>query len=383
MQLLKILVGNDLKNSPATQKNNEHNENKPFLKGLFPFLLEKSGESLPKETKDQQDPKAETWMPPLPVMLVPVKESPDESLNDHKLADKKEEKPAEVSDKPQIAPPPASTLLAEPAPTIVEQLQALASFSLPAKQNTPERNGKGQLQAEPTQAIRIPTKEGASELPVSMEQKPDSQKAALKEFLETIPLPKDFSKLLKKEVTVTKVNLAEMQKEAVHEKENQTSVVWLDKAVKEAARTDQSSEAIPLKKLDKELAAQIEQLQKWQVKQSHAYLTLTPAALGKVDVLVKKTPEQILLHIEYEKQQVKPKIEQMMHDMQQRMKERGIDVLVSLSEKQVPKEEAAQPNLFDRRDSGQGKKDEQREQQKQKQDEEQVEKGQEDYEEAT
>lgn len=49
-------------------------------------------------------------------------------------------------------------------------------------------------------------------------------------------------------------------------------------------------------------------------------------------------PDKIFVHIEYQEQTAKQKLEQMAQDLHNRFRDRGVEVAVTMTEKQAPKE---------------------------------------------
>ncbi|MBA5819701.1 flagellar hook-length control protein FliK, partial [Escherichia coli] len=69
---------------------------------------------------------------------------------------------------------------------------------------------------------------------------------------------------------------------------------------------------------------------KFQVKQNKAFFAIQPESLGKVEVLLKKMPDKIFVHIEYQEQTAKQKLEQMAQDLHNRFRDRGVEVAVTM-----------------------------------------------------
>ncbi|MBF2638393.1 flagellar hook-length control protein FliK [Listeria welshimeri] len=147
------------------------------------------------------------------------------------------------------------------------------------------------------------------------------------------------------------------KEEVAVKKPAESSNIWHDTA-KQLTPTTKTEVPVTLKQLDKNITDQIEQLQKFQVKQNKAFFAIQPESLGKVEVLLKKMPDKIFVHIEYQEQTAKQKLEQMAQDLHNRFRDRGVEVAVTMSEKQAPKENG---QGLEGRHQGESKKERERE----------------------
>lgn len=147
------------------------------------------------------------------------------------------------------------------------------------------------------------------------------------------------------------------KEEVAVKKPAESSNIWHDTA-KQLTPTAKTEVPVTLKQLDKTITDQIEQLQKFQVKQNKAFFAIQPESLGKVEVLLKKMPDKIFVHIEYQEQTAKQKLEQMAQDLHNRFRDRGVEVAVTMSEKQAPKENG---HGSEGRHQGESKKERERE----------------------
>ncbi|MBC1703514.1 flagellar hook-length control protein FliK [Listeria welshimeri] len=158
-----------------------------------------------------------------------------------------------------------------------------------------------------------------------------------------------FKASIKEPVTV--------KEEVAVKKPAESSNIWHDTA-KQLTPTAKTEVPVTLKQLDKNITDQIEQLQKFQVKQNKAFFAIQPESLGKVEILLKKMPDKIFVHIEYQEQTAKQKLEQMAQDLHNRFRDRGVEVAVTMSEKQAPKENG---HGSEGRHQGESKKERERE----------------------
>ncbi|MBC1689702.1 flagellar hook-length control protein FliK [Listeria welshimeri] len=147
------------------------------------------------------------------------------------------------------------------------------------------------------------------------------------------------------------------KEEVAVKKPAESSNIWHDTA-KQLTPTAKTEVPVTLKQLDKNITDQIEQLQKFQVKQNKAFFAIQPESLGKVEILLKKMPDKIFVHIEYQEQTAKQKLEQMAQDLHNRFRDRGVEVAVTMSEKQAPKENG---HGSEGRHQGESKKERERE----------------------
>lgn len=211
--------------------------------------------------------------------------------------------------------------------------------------NTPKEATKNATrEQQPPPELIMPTKES----PKLAENVAKNQPVLAK-----LPQEKEVVQLFKasiKEPVVAK-------EEVSVKKPAESSNIWHDTA-KQLTPTAKTEVPVTLKQLDKTITDQIEQLQKFQVKQNKAFFAIQPESLGKVEVLLKKMPDKIFVHIEYQEQTAKQKLEQMAQDLHNRFRDRGVEVAVTMSEKQAPKENG---HGSEGRHQGESKKERERE----------------------
>ncbi|MBC1368528.1 flagellar hook-length control protein FliK [Listeria welshimeri] len=211
--------------------------------------------------------------------------------------------------------------------------------------NTPKEATKNATrEQQPPPELIMPTKES----PKLAENVAKNQPVLAK-----LPQEKEVVQLFKasiKEPVVAK-------EEVAVKKPAESSNIWHDTA-KQLTPTAKLEVPVTLKQLDKNITDQIEQLQKFQVKQNKAFFAIQPESLGKVEVLLKKMPDKIFVHIEYQEQTAKQKLEQMAQDLHNRFRDRGVEVAVTMSEKQTPKENG---QGSEGRHQGESKKERERE----------------------
>ncbi|MBC2277800.1 flagellar hook-length control protein FliK [Listeria welshimeri] len=211
--------------------------------------------------------------------------------------------------------------------------------------NTPKETTKNATrEQQPPPELIMPTKES----PKLAESVAKNQPVLAK-----LPQEKEVVQLFKasiKEPVVAK-------EEVAVKKPAESSNIWHDTA-KQLTPTAKTEVPVTLKQLDKNITDQIEQLQKFQVKQNKAFFAIQPESLGKVEVLLKKMPDKIFVHIEYQEQTAKQKLEQMAQDLHNRFRDRGVEVAVTMSEKQAPKENG---QGSEGRHQGESKKERERE----------------------
>ncbi|MBC2121511.1 flagellar hook-length control protein FliK [Listeria marthii] len=158
------------------------------------------------------------------------------------------------------------------------------------------------------------------------------------------------------------------KEEVAVKKPAESSNIWHD-TTKQLTPATKVEVPVTLKQLDKTITDQIEQLQKFQVKQNKAFFAIQPESLGKVEVLLKKMPDKIFVHIEYQEQMAKQKLEQMAQDLHNRFRDRGVEVAVTMTEKQAPKENG---QGSEGRHQGESKKEKERENPQQQRPKQQV-----------
>ncbi|MBC1477428.1 flagellar hook-length control protein FliK [Listeria welshimeri] len=211
--------------------------------------------------------------------------------------------------------------------------------------NTPKEATKNATrEQQPPPELIMPTKES----PKLAENVAKNQPVLAK-----LPQEKEVVQLFKASI---KEPVAAKEEVAV-KKPAESSNIWHDTA-KQLTPTAKTEVPVTLKQLDKNITDQIEQLQKFQVKQNKAFFAIQPESLGKVEVLLKKMPDKIFVHIEYQEQTAKQKLEQMAQDLHNRFRDRGVEVAVTMSEKQAPKEN---DHGSEGRHQGESKKERERE----------------------
>ncbi|MBC6116539.1 flagellar hook-length control protein FliK [Listeria innocua] len=210
--------------------------------------------------------------------------------------------------------------------------------------NTPKEATKNDTREQPRPELIMPTKES----PKLAENVAKNQPVQAK-----LPQEKEVVQLFKASI---KEPFTAKEEVAV-KKPAESSNIWHDTA-KQLTPTTKPEVPVTLKQLDKTITDQIEQLQKFQVKQNKAFFAIQPESLGKVEVLLKKMPDKIFVHIEYQEQTAKQKLEQMAQDLHNRFRDRGVEVAVTMTEKQAPKEHN---QGSDSRHQGESKKEKERE----------------------
>lgn len=211
--------------------------------------------------------------------------------------------------------------------------------------NTPKEATKNATrEQQPPPELIMPTKES----PKLAENVAKNQPVLAK-----LPQEKEVVQLFKASI---KEPITAKEEVAV-KKPAESSNIWHDTA-KQLTPTAKTEVPVTLKQLDKNITDQIEQLQKFQVKQNKAFFAIQPESLGKVEVLLKKMPDKIFVHIEYQEQTAKQKLEQMAQDLHNRFRDRGVEVAVTMSEKQAPKENG---HGSEGRHQGESKKERERE----------------------
>ncbi|MBC1446986.1 flagellar hook-length control protein FliK [Listeria welshimeri] len=211
--------------------------------------------------------------------------------------------------------------------------------------NTPKEATKNATrEQQPPPELIMPTKESPK-----LAENVAKNQPVLAKLLQEKEVVQLFKASIKEPVTA--------KEEVAVKKPAESSNIWHDTA-KQLTPTAKTEVPVTLKQLDKNITDQIEQLQKFQVKQNKAFFAIQPESLGKVEVLLKKMPDKIFVHIEYQEQTAKQKLEQMAQDLHNRFRDRGVEVAVTMSEKQAPKENG---HGSEGRHQGESKKERERE----------------------
>ncbi|EAC8234497.1 flagellar hook-length control protein FliK [Listeria monocytogenes] len=225
------------------------------------------------------------------------------------------------------------------------KIDSAPQVAQPPEMNTPKEPTKNTTrEQQPPPELIMPTKDS----PKLAENVAKNQPALAK-----LPQEKEavqlFKASIKEPVTV--------KEEVAVKKPAESSNIWHD-TTKQLTPAAKVEVPVTLKQLDKTITDQIEQLQKFQVKQNKAFFAIQPESLGKVEVLLKKMPDKIFVHIEYQEQTAKQKLEQMAQDLHNRFRDRGVEVAVTMAEKQAPKENG---QGSEGRHHGESKKEKERE----------------------
>ncbi|CAM4368413.1 hypothetical protein BAMA_14615 [Bacillus manliponensis] len=122
------------------------------------------------------------------------------------------------------------------------------------------------------------------------------------------------------------------------------------------------SETASLPELGKKLEAKIDMLQRFVVKQERVLFQLNPEKLGALTVYMRKQGDQIQVHVEMDKHDVKKSIEIVLDELKLRLKEKEIHIELSYSDKNEKREEQ------ERQQSQKKKQDVMKHEQKQEQD---------------
>ncbi|MBC1966972.1 flagellar hook-length control protein FliK [Listeria welshimeri] len=211
--------------------------------------------------------------------------------------------------------------------------------------NTPKEATKNATrEQQPPPELIMPTKESPK-----LAENVAKNQPVLAKLLQEKEVVQLFKASIKEPVTA--------KEEVAVKKPAESSNIWHDTA-KQLTPTAKTEVPVTLKQLDKNITDQIEQLQKFQVRQNKAFFAIQPESLGKVEVLLKKMPDKIFVHIEYQEQTAKQKLEQMAQDLHNRFRDRGVEVAVTMSEKQAPKENG---QGSEGRHQGESKKERERE----------------------
>lgn len=205
------------------------------------------------------------------------------------------------------------------------KIDSAPQVAQPPEMNTPKEPTKNTTrEQQPPPELIMPTKDS----PKLAENVAKNQPALAK-----LPQEKEAVQLFKASIKEP----VTAKEEVAVKKPAESSNIWHD-TTKQLTPAAKVEVPVTLKQLDKTITDQIEQLQKFQVKQNKAFFAIQPESLGKVEVLLKKMPDKIFVHIEYQEQTAKQKLEQMAQDLHNRFRDRGVEVAVTMTEKQAPKE---------------------------------------------
>ncbi|SCN06829.1 Uncharacterized protein BCRIVMBC126_01681 [Bacillus wiedmannii] len=104
-------------------------------------------------------------------------------------------------------------------------------------------------------------------------------------------------------------------------------------------KSNSGAEKVSLPDLGKKMEAQVEALQKFVVKQERVLFQLNPEKLGTLTVFMKKHGDQIDVHVEMEKHDVKKRVEIIFDELRLKLKEKEINIQISYSDKDENRKE--------------------------------------------
>ncbi|MFD3446000.1 flagellar hook-length control protein FliK [Microbacteriaceae bacterium 4G12] len=92
-------------------------------------------------------------------------------------------------------------------------------------------------------------------------------------------------------------------------------------------------EKVTISGLNNKIQEQIEEIQKFAVKNERIFVQLTPEKFGEVNIYLKKQANQIDVHVELTKKEVKEKIAVIFEDVKTRLKEKDIHIELSYTQR--------------------------------------------------
>ncbi|MGG2066242.1 flagellar hook-length control protein FliK [Bacillus sp. S14(2024)] len=108
-----------------------------------------------------------------------------------------------------------------------------------------------------------------------------------------------------------------------------------DQVVKENIPTQK----VALPDLGKNMEAQVAELQKFVVKQERVLFQLNPEKLGTLTVYMKKQGDQIQVHVEMDKHEVKKKVEIIFDELKNKLRDKEIHIELSYTDKEQKREQ--------------------------------------------
>ncbi|MEI4830592.1 flagellar hook-length control protein FliK [Bacillus sp. FJAT-53711] len=107
----------------------------------------------------------------------------------------------------------------------------------------------------------------------------------------------------------------------------------------QVVRENIPTQKVELPDLGKKLEAQVTELQKFVVKQERVLFQLNPEKLGTLTVYMKKQGDQIQVHVEMDKHDVKKKIEIIFDELKNKLRDKEIHIELSYTDKEQKREQ--------------------------------------------
>ena len=156
-------------------------------------------------------------------------------------------------------------------------------------------------------------------------------------------LPQEVTTVLKKEEKAKPIELGDTDVQLIT-REHDVKQIFSgnDQVVKENIQTQKVS----LPELGKKMEAQVEELQKFVVRQERVLFQLNPEKLGTLTVYMKKQGDQIEVHVERDKQDGKKRVELSFDELKTKVRDEEIHIELSYTDKDQKRErhEREQPH---------------------------------------
>jgi hypothetical protein len=107
----------------------------------------------------------------------------------------------------------------------------------------------------------------------------------------------------------------------------------------QAVKQDILAQKVSLPDLGKKMEAQVEELQKFVVKQERVLFQLNPEKLGTLTVYMKKQGDQIQVHVDMDKHDAKKKVEIIFDELKSKLKDKEIHIELSYTDKEQKREQ--------------------------------------------
>ncbi|PHA01927.1 flagellar hook-length control protein FliK [Bacillus pseudomycoides] len=170
------------------------------------------------------------------------------------------------------------------------------------------------------------TKKGEQQEPIAMVQKDEQGKP-----LAMIPKDEQGKPL----VTIQKDEQDKPIELTTGAQDGKSILLGNDQAVKQ----DILAQKVSLPDLGKKMEAQVEDLQKFVVKQERVLFQLNPEKLGTLTVYMKKQGDQIQVHVEMDKHDAKKKVEIIFDELKNKLKDKEIHIELSYTDKEQKREQ--------------------------------------------
>ncbi|WP_099222087.1 flagellar hook-length control protein FliK [Listeria costaricensis] len=237
----------------------------------------------------------------------------------------------------------------------VEQTELAVLFAEILQKTDLQTFSKGSMQ--PVQTEKIELGKAGQVIPTTLESAGKRDETAIKLAIpEDVPerLPDDhkrMTKITEPEVRTDRLLMKQPEETILLSKNELEAAVPLKQAdmVVHSSRAEQMkaapAEAKTLAEVKNELEKQVAELEKMKVGREQLFIRLKPAHLGQIELILKKSADQLIIRAEYTESGAKEKVTQVMQELRTQYKEKGMDIQFVTAERVPPSASKAEASL--------------------------------------